>query len=127
MLLDSQVLLWALAGDPRLGPRATEAMLGATAVHASSITFLELGMKQSLGKLTLPPDFARLVAEQGERHAPFTADDAAQLGSLPASLARHDPFDRALLAQAKCRGWEFVTADERLLALGLGWVRDGRV
>lgn len=125
MLIDSHVLLWLLTDDRRLGPTARESLRLASAVHVSAITFLELAIKAMLGKVSTPTDFARLVAAQGLRHAPFEADDAEAVSQFP-DLARHDPFDRALLAQSRRHGWTFVTADGRLLDPGLEWVLDAR-
>lgn len=126
VLVDSHVLLWILAGDPRLTERSRQVLTGAERVHVSGITMLELSMKELLGRLTLPSDLAATITAQGMLHAPFDADDAAALRLLPAALVRHDPFDRALLGQALRRDWDLVTADERLLALGLPWVLDAR-
>jgi prevent-host-death family protein len=47
---------------------------------------------------------------------------AKQLGTLYS----HDPFDRALLAQALSRHLPFVTADEKIIELGLPLVIDAR-
>lgn len=125
MLLDSHVLLWVLTDDPRIGPSARRSIAAAAAVHVSAITLLELTVKRMLGKLELPQDLAGLIASQGLRHQPWHAEDAQRIEGF-LGLVRHDPFDRALLAQAHHRGWLFLTADERLLALGLDQVVDAR-
>ena len=41
-------------------------------------------------------------------------------------LAQRDPFDRILVAQARCEGLGFVTADRAILATGLPFVLDAR-
>ena len=53
--------------------------------------------------------------------------EAAEAVREFATLSRHDPFDRAILGQARVEGLRFVTADARLLALGLGFVDDARL
>jgi PIN domain nuclease of toxin-antitoxin system len=57
--------------------------------------------------------------------SPFTANDALALEQLD-TLYSHDPFDRALLAQALSRHLPFVTADEKIIELGLPLVIDAR-
>ena len=125
VLIDSHVLLWVLTDDGRLGQAARRALGQADAVHVSAITFLELRIKQQLGRLRLPDDLADRVSGQGFQLAPFTAHDADALARFP-ELVRHDPFDRALLAQASVQGWQFLTAEEKLLGLGHPGVLDAR-
>ena len=126
VLVDSHVLLWIVSGDDRLGPDARRRLRSSQGVHVSAITVLELTIKKMLGRLDLPDDLTALLEQQGLRHAAFEAQDAALLERYPA-LVRHDPFDRALLAQATRHDWAFMTADERLLGLGLDRVIDARV
>jgi PIN domain nuclease of toxin-antitoxin system len=40
------------------------------------------------------------------------------------SLAKHDPFDRLILAQASASGAKLVTADTALLSLNLDFILD---
>lgn len=91
----------------------------------SAVTVLELSIKHQLGRLALPADFFASLPGQGFQLVPLTGEEAAGIEEFP-SLVRHDPFDRALLAQASAHGWRFLTADTRLLRLGLDWVVDAR-
>lgn len=53
--LDTHVLLWALGSPDRLRPHATRALEDpGNHVVTSAVTGLEIAIKQSLGKLTLP-------------------------------------------------------------------------
>ncbi len=127
MLIDSHVALWVVNDSPRLG-RQTRTTLAATAtatVHVSSVTVLELTIKNLNGHLECPPDLPAAFESQGLILASYTATDAAAIAELP-QLRRHDPFDRALVGQATARRWDFYTADRRILALGLPHVRDAR-
>lgn len=125
MLIDSHVLLWILTDDERLGVRARRRLAESAHVHVSSVSVLELTIKKMLGRLTFPDDFPALITQEGLQHAPWAAEDADGIRQFP-ELIRHDPFDRALLAQAARHGWEFMTADERILKLGLPWLVDAR-
>lgn len=75
----------------------------------------------------LPPqvDLRGEVERAGLTELPFRASHAEEVGRLPA-LARHDPFDRMLLAQASAEGMRFLTSDAALLGHGLDWVVDTR-
>lgn len=125
-LVDTQVLIW-LSRDPKqLGRDAARILREAPRVFYSAISFGELEIKQAIGKFTVRDDFRAALANAGLSELPFTSDDAAQLGRFPA-LARHDPFDRFIMAQASARNMVLITADRVLLNLGLPWVVDARV
>lgn len=125
-LVDTQVLIW-LSRDPKqLGRDAARILRDAPRVFYSAISFGELEIKQAIGKFTVRDDFRAALANAGLSELPFTSDDAAQLGRFPA-LARHDPFDRFIMAQASARNMLLITADRVLLDLGLPWVVDARV
>jgi PIN domain nuclease of toxin-antitoxin system len=69
-LLDAHALLWFLAGDARLSTRALECIQDTRNVlFLSPATLWEIGIKDALGKLTLPDSFAKLFPE---RLCPFT-------------------------------------------------------
>jgi len=125
LLLDTHVPLWVAAAPDRLGRRCRALIDQATHVYVSSVSSAEMVLKHMVGRLTVPSDFGRWLDEQGFRQLPFTREHAASLMHFP-ELARHDPFDRMLLAQALSEGLTFVTADRRLLALDRDWVVDAR-
>jgi len=54
---------------------------------------------------------------------PLKAEDFLELSGFP-SLMKHDPMDRILLCQAARHNVRFLTADQKLLALGLDWIVD---
>ncbi|MDN5805522.1 MAG: hypothetical protein L0H26_13205 [Microlunatus sp.] len=43
---------------------------------------------------------------------------------LDSALARHDPFDRMLVAQTRVERSVLVTSDRTLLGLGMPWILD---
>lgn len=124
ILCDSHVLIWWLAGSPRLGARARARIAAGT--YASAASIAELTVKALLGRLVVPADLGREVARAGFVELPLSAAHADALHALPRALSTHDPFDRMLLAQAVVEGVDLLTADERLLALGLPFVVDAR-
>jgi PIN domain nuclease of toxin-antitoxin system len=112
LLLDTHVLLWWLADDPRLTPGMRRAIEDpATTVALSAVSTWEIAIKMALGKIDAPDDLAVVVREAGFDELPVTVDDGWAAGRLP----RHhdDPFDRMLIAQAQLRRLTVVTADRR--------------
>lgn len=126
LLLDTHVVLWLVAAPERLGQGCREAIGEAATVHVSAVTHAELQIKAALGKLSLPAELPRRLSEQGLRPLAFTESHALAFAAF-AELARRDPFDRMLLAQARTERLDLWTADRRLLGLDLDWVQDARV
>lgn len=123
LLLDSQATLWVLSGSSRLGPDARRLVASSAAVHVSVATIWELTIKDMLGKVALPADLPDLLVEEGFAILDITAAHAHGLRAFP-ELARHDPFDRLIIAQAGVSGLRLLTADRVLLGLGRDFVVD---
>lgn len=126
LLLDSQVVLWLMSDNPRLGAEARRRIAGATAVHVSVATVWELTIKSMLGKLTVPEKFADELSEAGLVTLAVSAEHAEGITAFP-ELVRHDPFDRLIVSQAQCEGLTLLTADDVLLGLGRSFVIDARL
>jgi PIN domain nuclease of toxin-antitoxin system len=79
----------------------------------SAVSFWEICLKHSLGKLPLPQSPAQFVPLQREKHliAPLALDEAAvaQLSGLPA--LHRDPFDRMLVCQARAHNLTLASSD----------------
>jgi PIN domain nuclease of toxin-antitoxin system len=123
LLLDSYVLLWVLDDNPRLGSTTRQMIESASQVHVSAATVWELTIKSMLGKLLIPDQLSRRIADQGLVPLSVTHEHAEGIRDFPA-LARHDPFDRLLVAQARRAGLRLLTADRVLLGAGLDFVAD---
>ena len=126
LLLDSQVLLWVLDDSRRLGRKARGLIGSADGVHISAATVWELTIKSMLGTLSVPADMSTRLVEQGFLPLSVTAEHAAAIRDFP-ELARHDPFDRLLVAQADRMGLRLVTADRVLLKLKHDFIVDATV
>lgn len=112
LLLDTHVLLWWLAGDPRLGTTMQEAIGDHTNdVLVSAASAWEMSIKSALGKLSMPDDLVQELRRQGMSELAVGIADGLAAGVLP----RHhdDPFDRLLIAQARCHGLVMASADSR--------------
>lgn len=121
--LDTHVAVWLARGDARLSKQILKDINSHGETVISAISLAELEMKAGIGKIAMPPNLGEVFESFGIKVEPFGLEATQQLARFP-SLARHDPFDRLILAQASARlGTTFFTADEAIADLGLGWVR----
>lgn len=125
ILLDTNALIWLLDGSPRLGARARDVLESHHPVHYSSISVLEMVIKTMTGRLPVFDDVTARLGEAGLRQLPLVGEHAEMVSEFP-ELVGHDPFDRALLAQARAERLTFVTSDRRLLGLGRSWIVDAQ-
>ncbi|MGI9008804.1 MAG: type II toxin-antitoxin system VapC family toxin [Streptosporangiaceae bacterium] len=109
MLLDPHVVLWWLTDDRELPDEIKDRLDGDPDVRVSAATVWEIAIKQGLGKITGPPDLPERVRDSGFRELPIGVDHAMAAGRLPP--IHRDPFDRMLVAQARCEGLTLVTRD----------------
>jgi PIN domain nuclease of toxin-antitoxin system len=112
LLLDTHVVLWWLMDAPELSDGVKHRLDHEPAVYLSPATVWEITIKQSIGKLTEPENLPEIVIDAGFRHLPITTEHAMVAGRLP--LLHRDPFDRMLIAQARCEGLTLVTRDPRI-------------
>lgn len=116
LLLDTHVLLWALAAPSRLAP-ATRRLLDRAEVFASAASIWEISIKAALGKLAADPaDVIAAVEPAGFSPLAITGEHAARVVMLPGH--HRDPFDRMLVAQALSESMQLLTSDRALLAYG---------
>ncbi len=118
LLLDTHILLWWLADDPALSAPARALIADpANAVFVSPMTLWEIAIKTRLGKMAGDVDGVRReAAEGGFVSLPFTAEHASEVARLPDHHS--DPFDRALIAQARSEPMRLVTHDAVVAAYG---------
>lgn len=119
LLLDTHVVLWALADSPRLSPRARELLADTgNECWVSSASAWEIAIKVVLGKYDLGWPLVRLedaVVDAGFRTLDVTLRHAAMIESIEVPHA--DPFDRLLVAQCEVETLRLLTADTILGAL----------
>ena len=112
LLLDTHVLLWWQRDDRQLSRAARRAIATADIVWVSAVSGWEASIKAALGRLRLDEPFRVLLAADDFRELPFTLEHAETLRALPPHHG--DPFDRALLAQARVEGATLVSRDRAL-------------
>ena len=114
LLLDTNVVIWWLEESPRLGPEARNAITSESEVIVSAVSAFEIAAKKAIGKLRAPCDLAEQIAEQAMIELPVTVRHGLAVVQLP--LHHRDPFDRLLIAQARCEGLTIITGDRAFTA-----------
>lgn len=116
-LLDTHILLWAILSPKTLSQKATEILLDPEQTkYVSMLTFWEISLKYSLGKLDLtgimPEQFPTLVRETGFEIATLDIEIVASFYKLPQT--HKDPFDRMLVWQAIMNKYTLISKDATL-------------
>ncbi len=78
-------------------------------MRVSAATIWEIAIKQALGKIAAPADLPERVRDTGFRELQIGFAHAMAAGRLP--LIHTDPFDRMLVAQARCERLTLVTGN----------------
>ncbi|WP_378212370.1 type II toxin-antitoxin system VapC family toxin (plasmid) [Aquicoccus sp. G2-2] len=105
------MLLWAVLNDPRLTAEQARAISEGD-VYLSAASVWEIGIKCAIGKLDVPDDLFEIAVDAGCRPLPISWTHAEAAAALP--LYHTDPFDRMLVAQARCEGLRLASSDTKL-------------
>lgn len=119
-LMDTHVLLWWLTDDPRLGIRVRE-LLSTKPIWCSVVTPWEIAVKETLGKIELPPEFDEALGSAGFIRLDVSFDHIKELRTLP--LLHKDPFDRLLIAQSISEELILITDDHQIHRYNLPAIR----
>lgn len=114
LLLDTHTLIWFSEGDSKkLSSKARNAIENkGNEKSVSMVTFWEIAIKASLGKLILRRELRELIKFVDEHRfnvLPIKTDHTLNL--LDLALHHRDPFDRLLIAQALTENFQIVTKD----------------
>ncbi len=117
-LLDTHVLLWAIFESGKLSPRIKALLLNPeNTIYVSIISFWEISLKYSLGKLELddimPDDIPGFSREAGFKTLALSEGDVASFYNLP-RIAHKDPFDRLIIWQTINNNLTLVSKDGKL-------------
>ena len=113
ILIDTNIVLWAMSGSTKLSKAARREIEQADAVYVSAASLWEIGIKVWLGKLDVDIDeLSALLTEAGFEPLPVSWKHARAIHALPHH--HRDPFDRMLVAQAISEPLRLVTHDAQL-------------
>ena len=83
-------------------------------LYLSALSYWEICLKQSLGKLSLHEDWEKIIDRELTineiQWLAIEKSHCQNLADLP--WLHRDPFDRLLVAQARCEGMAILTADK---------------
>lgn len=116
LLLDTHLLLWALAEPSRLDTKTKAALEDpSNEVLFSAASLWEIAIKAGLGRADFnvdPQQVLQAALETGFVELPVFSTAAVLVAKLPPH--HRDPFDRLLIAQAVSEPARFYTADPLL-------------
>ena len=120
ILVDTHLLLWAVASSRRLPKRARSAIVDpANEVFYSAASVWEVAIKSGLRRRDFTVNvsaFVRALGQGGFIELPVTATHASRVAALPS--VHRDPFDRMLVAQAVAEPMTLLTNDPVLQGYG---------
>ena len=110
LLLDSCTILWWLTEPRQLGKKVYQLIADTdNEVFISVVSLWELSIKHSLKRLEIPHNFIEILRTESMRILSIEAQHALAIMDLP--MIHQDPFDRMLIAQAKCEDLLLITKD----------------
>jgi len=113
LLLDTNIALWAITDDPKLGARAAELISDPTnSVWVSVANLWEIAVKHAVRPAEMPlsgSDARRYFDQSGYRMLTIDSSHVLRIEQLP--RIHNDPFDRLLVAQAIEAGCHLLTRD----------------
>ncbi len=117
ILLDTQIILWAINGDKRLTKKNSVIFLDPeNNLYFSIASYWEIAIKVSIGKLKLSEQWPKIIQREMRRNfiklLPITMKHCNCLAELP--FHHRDPFDRILVAQAQIEEMTLLSADNQL-------------
>jgi PIN domain nuclease of toxin-antitoxin system len=117
-LLDTHTFLWALMDSDKLSAPSSQIIKsGKNEIVLSVVSFWEISLKYSLGKLELngitPSEMPRAAEKLRLTLLPVETDDAATYHALRKTTHK-DPFDRMIVWQSIRRQWPLISSDKLL-------------
>jgi PIN domain nuclease of toxin-antitoxin system len=117
LLLDTHVLLWALAGSSRIKRVSARLLSDDNQVFFSVASLWEVAIKSGIGRLDANVVEVRKAAfESGYEELAVLGSHIESLEGLPDH--HRDPFDRLLVAQAIAEPMLLLTADGTVALYG---------
>ena len=118
ILLDTHIALWAIADTEKLSDEVVRMLESKeNEVYYSMASVWEIAIKHKIKPALMPmpeEEFVELCEKTGFQYLPISTEHIFQVKALirPKDAPKHnDPFDRMLLAQAKCEKLILITHD----------------
>ncbi|MBD3767126.1 MAG: type II toxin-antitoxin system VapC family toxin [Gammaproteobacteria bacterium] len=119
LLLDTHILLWLIYSPDKLPSHWLSALKNPdNQLYVSHLSYWEIALKYSLGKLTLkgatPEDIPTLAQRMGITSLGSSAQVLASIHQSPLIEGHKDPFDRALIWTAIYEQLTLVSHDQKM-------------
>ena len=118
LLLDTHILLWALADDPRLPVKARKMIVNPdNEIYYSIVSPWEVEIKRGAHPKEMPigaQELVRFCIESGFQRLPVREEHIYFLRTLhrpETAPPHHDPFDRIMVCQCMADNLVFLTHD----------------
>ena len=112
-LLDTNALLFVFSAPSKLSVRARRIVRGELDLSVSVVSFWEIAIKQSLGKLEFNMTIPNLESLCIGRNIQILSLGSTAIERIKALPTIHgDPFDRLIIAQAQMEDMTIVTCDK---------------
>jgi PIN domain nuclease of toxin-antitoxin system len=117
-LLDTHYMIWAIADTKKLSKAVKDIITNPyNQVIVSTISFWEVSLKSSLGKLEFsgfsPEDLPGACIQVGFNIESLAVKESSTYHKLTGNYHK-DPFDRMLIWQAICNNYTLVSADSNV-------------
>lgn len=111
-LLDTNALIFSLCNPNELSKSARKIITLERELFVSVVSFWEIAIKQSIGKLAIESDIPRIeeiCKERGIQVISILAEEIEGIKKLP--KFHNDPFDRIIISQALQNDFCIITRD----------------
>ncbi|MDR1684826.1 MAG: type II toxin-antitoxin system VapC family toxin [Desulfovibrio sp.] len=116
VLLDTNVLLRALAGDPAVDSMRDILLAEETEVYVSVVSWWDIAARIEAGKLEADlKELREAVEESGFIELPLRGEHVSALSALGGSGLKAASFDLMITAQAEAEPLRLVSSDTRLM------------
>ncbi len=117
-LLDTHYMLWTIADSKKLSKKVKEVITDPeNSIIVSAISFWEVSLKSSLGKLEITgfaaEDLPDACLNMGFEIVTLSAEDSSTYHMLKA-VYHKDPFDRMLIWQAIQNNYSMISVDKNV-------------
>jgi PIN domain nuclease of toxin-antitoxin system len=118
-LLDTHTFLWVIFDDEKLSQNAKDAIRKLeNDIYVSTITYWEIALKYSIGKLelegTTPDELPQHARRIDIATLTVSEEEASTFYKLP-KMHHKDPFDRLIIWQAIRRNLTLISKDRNML------------
>ena len=119
-LLDTSPYIWLIDNDNRLSATAKSIIEDSdNQIYLSVVSFWEIVIKRSLGKLDFDPTLAQMYQDIETLDITLLAIEQRHLKALEALIyqpSHKDPFDRLLISQAQADNLFLISSDGKFPA-----------